>query len=599
MAVLDIRGAIIGQTSMAIKAPCMIATTGANIALAGVQTIDGITVGNNNERVLVKDQSDPTQNGIYQAAIGNWTLTTDFAGSPPSVAFGTLVLVTSGGLNQGILFEQTCRDNPIIIGTSRIAFAPLPNATSQATTSSTAATIGIGTQTFTIPPGLAFSVNQWVLIQETSNSANKMLGQITTYVGTSLAVNVIAVAGSGSHTDWTIVLTNSPAAAGYQPPVGTGNVTGPGSATSGHIAIFSGASGNLLADGGALGGLAALSEIAAQQLNANAIAIGGAMLNGTIIPSATNNALTLSIVTLQGNTPSSSDPVFFAFQPNPTTGIYAITTLQSALSITIPSGSTLGFSNSTPGRFWLIAINSAGAISLAVINCLSGTNTFPLQAQGICNVSAFGPGANSAQVFYAVSSLPNVPYCVLGSVGYEAGNTLATAGAWSAMPSVVTLYRSGVPLPSQVVQSQFDRYGAAGTTTNFWAAGNTAPTTSNGSQVTSLAVAPSSSVNLLRVRAQVYVNETGTGNAGVVGYLIQDSNATALAAGTAEAGTSNALAAIPLQYTALAATLASTTFKLYVGAIGGGTASWNGTSGGSALLGGLANTFIEIEEIAA
>jgi GH25 family lysozyme M1 (1,4-beta-N-acetylmuramidase) len=60
-----------------------------------------------------------------------------------------------------------------------------------------------------------FSVNQWVLVQETSNPANQMLGQITSYSGTSLVVSVAATGGSGTHADWTIVLTNSAAAAGY------------------------------------------------------------------------------------------------------------------------------------------------------------------------------------------------------------------------------------------------------------------------------------------------------------------------------------------------------------------------------------------------
>ena len=47
MATLDIRGAIVGETATAIKAPCLVATTGGNIALSGVQSIDGVLVGNN------------------------------------------------------------------------------------------------------------------------------------------------------------------------------------------------------------------------------------------------------------------------------------------------------------------------------------------------------------------------------------------------------------------------------------------------------------------------------------------------------------------------------------------------------------------------
>jgi hypothetical protein len=61
MAVLDIRGTVVGETSIAIKAPVLVATTGANIMLSGVQTIDGISVGNASERVLVKDQANQVE----------------------------------------------------------------------------------------------------------------------------------------------------------------------------------------------------------------------------------------------------------------------------------------------------------------------------------------------------------------------------------------------------------------------------------------------------------------------------------------------------------------------------------------------------------
>lgn len=51
--------------------PCKVATT-ANITLSGSQTIDGVEVGAG-ERVLVKDQSTQSQNGVYLASGGAWT----------------------------------------------------------------------------------------------------------------------------------------------------------------------------------------------------------------------------------------------------------------------------------------------------------------------------------------------------------------------------------------------------------------------------------------------------------------------------------------------------------------------------------------------
>ena len=54
---------------------CRVATTD-QITLSGLQTIDGVTVIAN-DRVLVKDQEDKSENGIYVAASGSWSRATD------------------------------------------------------------------------------------------------------------------------------------------------------------------------------------------------------------------------------------------------------------------------------------------------------------------------------------------------------------------------------------------------------------------------------------------------------------------------------------------------------------------------------------------
>jgi hypothetical protein len=57
------------------KASVVVATT-ANITLSGTQTIDGIAVSVG-DRVLVKDQTTVSGNGIYVVASGSWTRATD------------------------------------------------------------------------------------------------------------------------------------------------------------------------------------------------------------------------------------------------------------------------------------------------------------------------------------------------------------------------------------------------------------------------------------------------------------------------------------------------------------------------------------------
>jgi uncharacterized cupin superfamily protein len=81
------------REGVGVKAPCRVATT-ANITLSGEQTIDGVAVVSG-DRVLVKNQTDTTQNGIYNCSTGNWTRTLDFDNSD-EIAQGTMIIVANG-----------------------------------------------------------------------------------------------------------------------------------------------------------------------------------------------------------------------------------------------------------------------------------------------------------------------------------------------------------------------------------------------------------------------------------------------------------------------------------------------------------------------
>jgi hypothetical protein len=104
-------------TSVAVKPPCRTVTTTA-ITLSGEQTVNGVAVVTG-DRVLVKDQADTTENGIYVADTSAWSRAPDFDGSLDAVD-GTLVLVhNASGLDQ--LWELTAT-NPVIIGSSALVF---------------------------------------------------------------------------------------------------------------------------------------------------------------------------------------------------------------------------------------------------------------------------------------------------------------------------------------------------------------------------------------------------------------------------------------------------------------------------------------------
>lgn len=109
---------IYGSTgSVAVKAPCAAATT-ANIVLSGLQTIDGVALAAG-DRVLVKDQSTGSQNGIWVVATGAWTRAADFNGAL-DVVQGSMVFVIGGTANGGA-FWRLDTASPVV-GTSSLSF---------------------------------------------------------------------------------------------------------------------------------------------------------------------------------------------------------------------------------------------------------------------------------------------------------------------------------------------------------------------------------------------------------------------------------------------------------------------------------------------
>ncbi len=75
-------------------------------------------------------------------------------------------------------------------------------------TSTTSLAIGTGAKIFTVDNGLALNAGQFILIvSDAAPTANYMWGQITSYVGATLQVDVEAITGSGSYSDWTMYLT--------------------------------------------------------------------------------------------------------------------------------------------------------------------------------------------------------------------------------------------------------------------------------------------------------------------------------------------------------------------------------------------------------
>lgn len=114
MAQIDRLRGLVGN--LGVKAPARVATT-ANITLSGLQTIDGVTVVEY-DRVIVKDQTDTTENGVYEASSGSWTRAPDFDGARDIVE-GTLIRANEGTTQEGTFFGVVADAVP---GTDPITF---------------------------------------------------------------------------------------------------------------------------------------------------------------------------------------------------------------------------------------------------------------------------------------------------------------------------------------------------------------------------------------------------------------------------------------------------------------------------------------------
>lgn len=108
-------------TGLDFKQSCRVATT-ENISLSGLGTIDGITLIDGH-RVLVKDQTDPAENGIYVASSGAWARSEDADNTPSNeVSAGMFTFIEGGAesAQRGYVLQST--SGTVNLGTTPLNF---------------------------------------------------------------------------------------------------------------------------------------------------------------------------------------------------------------------------------------------------------------------------------------------------------------------------------------------------------------------------------------------------------------------------------------------------------------------------------------------
>ena len=183
-----------GGGSGAIKSPVKYATT-ANITLSGEQSIDGTATSTS--RVLVKNQTTSSQNGIYVTATGAWARSTDMS-TGSTIEGGTMVYVTDGTVNGDNLFGLTT-EGTVTVGTGNQAWANLTAGGANTALSNLALTTSINSD-LTMQNG--FSIANLERVAFNTRTSSGIAGSIS-YNGTDILAK-----GSGAEINLTSPTNN-------------------------------------------------------------------------------------------------------------------------------------------------------------------------------------------------------------------------------------------------------------------------------------------------------------------------------------------------------------------------------------------------------
>mgnify|MGYP000045784061 FL=1 len=142
--------------------------------------------------------------------------------------------------------------------------------------------------------------------------------------------------------------------------------------------------------------------------------------------SVSSNALTINVKAADGSTPSIGNAVRVGFRSSSlSNGLPSLVTIQSALSMTVSSGSTLGHTSGVDLYIYVYLINNDGVAEIAV----SGTYYTEESAKSTTAEGGAG-GADSGSTIYSVAARTNKAIRLIGRLT----SNQAAAGTWAAAP---------------------------------------------------------------------------------------------------------------------------------------------------------------------
>jgi len=286
-----------------VKSSCAVATT-ANITLSGEQAIDGVTTSAS--RILVKDQSTASQNGIYVTAAGAWARATDF--DDPQEVASSFVFISGGTAGADTGWVCTNEPESVAVGTDSITFSQFSDAghiTAGTGLTKSGNSININASQSTITSvGALGTPSSGVLTNATglpiSTGVSGLATGVATFLATPTSANLISAVTNETGTG-SLVFATSPTL--VTPALGTPasgvatNITGLPivAGTTGTLSVARGGTGaTSLTDGGILLGSGTGAVTATAVLADGEILVG----DGTTDPVALDIGSSTAITTV-------------------------------------------------------------------------------------------------------------------------------------------------------------------------------------------------------------------------------------------------------------------------------------------------------------
>ena len=177
---------------LTIKSAVKVATT-ANITLSGTQTIDGVALSAG-DRILVKNQTTGSENGIYVVAASAWVRATDAVNGVMSA--NDFCFVSQGATLHDTGWVLTT-DNPIVVGTTSLTYTQFSGAGSYTNGTGIALT------------GNVFSLNAGIDLLTDVVITSATTGNVLRYNGTNWVNAVLSYTDLSNRPTFGTLVTNA------------------------------------------------------------------------------------------------------------------------------------------------------------------------------------------------------------------------------------------------------------------------------------------------------------------------------------------------------------------------------------------------------